>query len=82
MELVKDYDCSILYHSRKANLVAGALSRKSIGSLAHIQADKRPIVQGVQQVKNDGIKLQIVKPSIFLAHVEVKFPLVDQIVTA
>ena len=35
MELVKDYNCTILYHPGKAN-VADALSRKSMGSLAHI----------------------------------------------
>ena len=28
MELIKDYDCMIDYHPRKANLVADALSRK------------------------------------------------------
>ena len=33
MELIKDYDCVVDYHSRKANVVAGALSRKSIQML-------------------------------------------------
>lgn len=28
LELVKDYDCEILYHSGKANVVADALSRR------------------------------------------------------
>ena len=29
MELIKDYDCEILYHPSKANVVADALSRKA-----------------------------------------------------
>ena len=28
LELIKDYDCTINYHPRKANVVADALSRK------------------------------------------------------
>ena len=35
LELLKAYDCSILYHPDKANVVADALSRKSAGSLAN-----------------------------------------------
>ena len=40
MELLKDYDITILYHPGKANVVADALRRKagSMGSLAHLQA--------------------------------------------
>ncbi|KAA3462083.1 Retrovirus-related Pol polyprotein from transposon opus [Gossypium australe] len=33
IELLKDYDCSIEYHSGKANVVADALSRKVISNL-------------------------------------------------
>ena len=29
MELLKDYDCSILYHPGKVNVVADALSKKN-----------------------------------------------------
>ena len=38
MELLKDYDITILYHPGKTNVVADALSRKagSMGSLAHL----------------------------------------------
>ncbi|WMV38514.1 hypothetical protein MTR67_031899 [Solanum verrucosum] len=35
LELLKDYDMSILYHPGKANVVADALSRLSMGSTAH-----------------------------------------------
>ena len=33
MDVVKDYDYEILYHPDKANMVADALSRKSVGFL-------------------------------------------------
>jgi hypothetical protein len=33
LELIKDYDLSVQYHPGKANVVADALSRKSIFSL-------------------------------------------------
>ena len=38
MELLKEYDITILYHPGKANVVADAFSRKagSVGSLAHL----------------------------------------------
>jgi len=47
LELLKDYDITILYHPGKANVVADALSRKvaSMGSLAYIPVGKRPLVQ-------------------------------------
>ena len=37
LELVKDYDCEILYHPGKANSVADALSRKEEARLMTIQ---------------------------------------------
>ena len=38
MELIKDYDCVIDYHLRKANVVADALSRKSAQTLRALNA--------------------------------------------
>ena len=38
MELIKDYDCVIDYQPRKANVVADALSRKSIQTLRALNA--------------------------------------------
>ncbi|RVW50103.1 Retrovirus-related Pol polyprotein from transposon gypsy [Vitis vinifera] len=39
IELLKDYDSIIQYHPGKANVVANALSKKSVGSLAAIRGE-------------------------------------------
>ena len=38
MELIKDYDCMIDYHLEKANVVADALSRKTMQTLRALNA--------------------------------------------
>ena len=49
LELLKDYDMTILYHPGKTNVVADALSRKAIsmGNLAMLQVDERPLARDV-----------------------------------
>ena len=47
LELVKDYDCEILYHPGKANKVADALSRKSSATLMSIQALSQPLQEDI-----------------------------------
>ena len=59
VELLKDYDCRILYHPGKANVVADALSRKSMGSLAHISVHKRSIVKELRDLFNMGVQLKL-----------------------
>ena len=41
IELLKDYDCQILYHPEKTNTVADALSKKSMESLSHIVEQRK-----------------------------------------
>ena len=44
LELIKDYDCTIEYHLRKANVVADALSRRPESSLSHIRSGYLPLL--------------------------------------
>ena len=37
LELLKDYDMKFLYHPGKANVVADALSRMTMGSVSHVE---------------------------------------------
>ncbi|XP_070005710.1 uncharacterized protein [Nicotiana sylvestris] len=59
LELLKDYDITILYHPGKANVVADALIRKveSMGSLAFILAAERPLALDIQFLANRIVRL-------------------------
>ncbi|WMV24839.1 hypothetical protein MTR67_018224 [Solanum verrucosum] len=41
LELLKDYDMSVLYHPGKANVVVDALRRLSMASVAHVEDEKK-----------------------------------------
>ena len=81
MELLKDYDITILYHPGKANVVAESLSRKagSMESLAHLQVSRRPLAREVQTLANDFMRLEILEKGGFLACVEVRSSFLDRI---
>ncbi|WMV41776.1 hypothetical protein MTR67_035161, partial [Solanum verrucosum] len=49
LELLNDCDMSVIYHPSKANVVADAISRLSMGSVAHIDDDKKELVQDVHR---------------------------------
>lgn len=44
LDLLKDYQMSVLYHPGKANMVEDALSRLSMGSVSHIKDEKKDLV--------------------------------------
>ncbi|KAL6322448.1 hypothetical protein AAG906_008103 [Vitis piasezkii] len=51
IELLKDYDCIIQYHPGKANVVVGASSRKSVGSLATIRGFQRQLLEYLRSLQ-------------------------------
>ena len=57
LELLKDYDVDILYHPGKENVVADALSRKSMGSLTDVQPEGRDMVREIQRLSSLGVRL-------------------------
>lgn len=69
LEMLKDYDMTILYHPGKANVMVDALSRKtvSIGSLALLRVEERPLAMDVQSLYNSFVRLNISNPGEVLA---------------
>ncbi|WMV59949.1 hypothetical protein MTR67_053334 [Solanum verrucosum] len=55
LELLKDYDMNILYHPGKANVVAGALSRLSMGSTTHVEEGKKELAKDVHRFARLGV---------------------------
>ncbi|KAH0646256.1 hypothetical protein KY290_035476 [Solanum tuberosum] len=50
LEFLKDYDMIVLYHPGKANVVADALSRLSMGSVAHIEEERKELAKDVHRL--------------------------------
>ena len=79
MELLKDYDCTIFYHLSKVNVVADALSCKSMGSLTYIVKVRRPLIEEIHGLEADGIKFEIKEPKVLLAYMKLQLNLINQI---
>ena len=82
MELLKDYDCTIQYHPGRANVVVDALSRKSSGSLAHIQEVRRPLIKELHELVDEGVRFDLSEAGAMIAHFQVKSDLFDKIKAA
>ena len=57
LELLKDYDMSVLYHPSKANVVADTLCRLSIGSVAQVEEGQKKLARDVHCLARLGIRL-------------------------
>lgn len=81
IKLLADYDISISYHPKRANVVADALSRKSMsmGSLAHLSVQERPLAVDIESLANRLVKLDISNSWWILAFIGTQSSLIDQI---
>ena len=59
IELLKDYDMNVLYHPNKANVVVHALSRMTMGSVLHLDKDKKDLSREVHRLATLGVRLEI-----------------------
>ncbi|KAH0692437.1 hypothetical protein KY285_019534 [Solanum tuberosum] len=57
LEFLKDYDMSVHYHPGKANVVADALSRLSMDSVAHVEEEMRELAKDVHRLARLGVCL-------------------------
>ena len=63
LEFLKDYDMSVHYHPGKANVVANALSRLSMGSVAHVEKERKELVKYVHSLARLGVHLMSISDS-------------------
>ncbi|XP_059285211.1 uncharacterized protein LOC132038575 [Lycium ferocissimum] len=80
LELLKDYDLTILYYPGKANVVADALSRKSMGSLDRFTAEERPMAKDIRgHLPTAGVRIDHTRYGVLLAVMVAQSSLVGQV---
>ena len=55
--MLKDYDMNVHYHQGKANVVADALRRMSMGSTIHVEDEKKELVKDIHKLSRLGVRL-------------------------
>lgn len=58
LELLKDYDISVMYHTGKSNVVVDSLSQMSMGSVAHVDDNKKELVKYVHRLARLGVPIE------------------------
>ena len=74
--MIKDYDCTIEYHPRKANVVADSLSKWPESSLSHMRSGYLPLLVDLRAL---GVILEAGDSEALLATFHVRPLLMDQI---
>ena len=56
--MLNDYDMSVIYHPGKANVVAEALSRMTMGSVSHHDEAKKDLAREVHRLARLRVRLE------------------------
>jgi len=57
LEFLKEYDMSVHYHPGKANVVEDALSKLYMGSVAHVEEERKQLAKDVHWLARLGVRL-------------------------
>ena len=76
LELLKDYDCIIQYHPRKANVVVDALSRKLVSLLIAIRGCQRQLLEDLRSLQ---VHLKVLASKSLVANFRVQPDLIGRI---
>jgi hypothetical protein len=80
LELLKDYDCMINYHPRKANVVADALSRKNIvGSASTMFTRQNELLLDLERAR---VEMMVGEIQSYMSSLTLEPALMEQIRTA
>ena len=63
LEFLKDYNMSVNYHLGKENVVADALSRLSMVSVAYVEEERKELVKDVHRLSRLGVRLMSISDS-------------------
>ena len=70
---------SVHYHPGKANVVVDALSRLSMGSVAHIKEERKELVNDVHRLARLGVHLMIISDGVVTVQNEEESSLVVEV---
>ena len=56
--MLKDYNMSVLYHLGKANVVADAPSRMTMGRVSHVDVAKKNLVKEVHRLTRLSVRFK------------------------
>ena len=75
LEFLKDYD--VHYHPIKENVVTDALRRLCMGSVAHVEEERKELVKNVHSLARLGVRMSISNNGVTIQNGEKSFLVVE-----
>ena len=79
LELLKDYDMSVLYHPGKANVIIDAFSHMTMGIFSHVEEVNKNLAKDVHRFSILGARLKDSPNGGFVVHHDSESSLVTEV---